>query len=145
MNTHTHESGFIALMSVIIMSAILLALLFTLGASSFLNRFDVLDVENKRISLGLAEACANRAMIKLAQNPGYAPPAGGECVEVGGGKCPSGPLICKICQSSPIIARAVHNNAYTNLEVDGSISGPNFAVSRWREVEVNTMVDCTLP
>ena len=150
MKTHAHERGFVALMSVIIISAILLVLVFTLGVSSFLNRFDVLDTENKRVSVALAEACVNTAMIKIAQNPQYgispALPAGGECVGVGGGVCPSGPRTCKICSTSPdIVVRAVHNNAYTNLEVEGLIVGNNFSVSRWEEVGPNPVGSCTLP
>lgn len=145
-HTNTHERGFIALVSVVVMSAILLVLLLTLGVSSFLNRFDVLDTENKRVSLGLAEACVNMAMIKIAENPSYAPVSGGECVRVGGDLCPNGPQVCKICQTSPsIVTRAVYNGAYTNLEVEGSISGANFVVTKWLEVAPNPVSTCTLP
>src|SRR4051812_21214163 len=122
----TGERGFVALISVIIVSAILLVLLFTLGAASFLSRFSVLDSENKRISLALAEACANTAMIRISQNSQYgispALPAGGDCVGVGGGVCPPSvsptSKTCRICRTSPtILTRAVYNGAYTNLEI----------------------------
>lgn len=115
------EKGFIALISVIVISAILLSLIFTLEISSFFNRFDNLDAENKRISLGLAEACVNMAML---------PSATLGCVAVEG-SCPSSDKQCMIVQLSPIITHAEYNGAFTNLcvQVDES-----YAVTDWREM-----------
>lgn len=150
-------SGFIALMSVIIISAILLVLVFTLGVSSFFNRFDALDAENKRISLGLAEACVNVAMLKIAQNPNYGTtpplPAGGECVSVGDTcSAAASKKVCKICTVTPVATfpktietRAVYNGAYTNLSVavDNSVPG-NFTVNAWSELPAGP-AGCTVP
>lgn len=143
MKRQRHNRGFVALMSVIVISAILLVYMFTLGASSFLNRIDVVDSENKRISLALAEACANTAMLKIAQNSDYGItpplPAAGECVSATD-PCVSGSKkICKICQVTPvggekeIIARAAYGGAYTNLRIRGTLGAGNFSVSRWEE------------
>ena len=109
----------------------------------------MLDTENKRVSLALAEACGNMAMLKIAQNPDYGItpplPAAGECVGVSD-TCPSGPRMCKICKTSPyVLVRAVYNGAYTNLRVEGAISGSNFAVSKWEEIEANLVPGCNLP
>lgn len=60
------QGGFIALMSAIVMSAILLILVTTVSTSSFYARADSLGSENKRISLGLAESCINVALLALA-------------------------------------------------------------------------------
>ncbi len=154
MNMQHTQKGFIALMTVIIVGAVLMVLIFTLGASAFLNRFSTFDTENKRISLALAESCANMAMIKIAQNPSYDPQAvgAGECVGVGD-NCPTGKMICKICEVSPvggpnytIYARAAYNGAYTNIEVDGSIVSNNFSVTRWVEAEsYSGSLTCPLP
>ena len=134
------ERGFVALMSVIVISAILLVLVFSLGVSSFFNRFDALDSENKRISLGLAEACVNVSMLKVAQNSGYAPPAGGECVSVGGTCHASGPqmtcAVCSVTSGNPttVITRAVYNGAFSTLQVSFDTIPGSFAVTRWEEL-----------
>ncbi len=154
MNTQDTQRGFIALMTVIIVGAILMVMIFTLGASAFLNRFSTFDTENKRISLALAESCANAAMIRIAQNPSYSPVGNGECVSVGG-TCPAGKMVCKICEVTPvggpnytIYARASYNGAFTNIEVDGSIVSDNFSVTRWVEspdYDTSLLPACPLP
>lgn len=138
-------NGFIALMSVVIISAILLTLVFTLGVSSFFNRFDALDAENKRVSLGLAEACVNVAMINLAQDSTYSLATGGPgtCVSVGD-TCPAvvgaqTSKTCKICSvvtsagQSTINVRAVYNQTYSNIATVVTLSGNNFTITSWNE------------
>ncbi len=143
MKRQEHERGFIALMSVMVISAVLLVLLFTLGASSFLNRFDVLDSQNKRVSLALAEACVNMAMINIAQDSDYgitpSLPSAGECVGVSDACVSGSKKICKICQvtivgsEKEIITRAAYGGTYTNLRIRGTLGSTNFSVSRWEE------------
>ena len=48
------------------MSAILMSLMYTVGASGFYARFDALNGEFKRVSLGLAESCTNVALLAIA-------------------------------------------------------------------------------
>lgn len=67
----TPQRGFIALISAIVISTILLSLAVTLGSSTFFSRFDVLNSEYKRISLGLAEACVNSALGKIGSDYNY--------------------------------------------------------------------------
>jgi Tfp pilus assembly protein PilX len=83
-----NQRGFVALISVIIISAVLLFLMVTAAAIAFRGRFNTLDYENKKISVGLAEACVQTAMLKLAQSESYNP--ADELVTVETGK------ICKI-------------------------------------------------
>lgn len=148
----TNERGFIALMSVIVISAVLLVLVFTLGIASFFNRFDTLDTENKRVSLALAEACANTAMIKLAQDADYAPVSVGECVSVSDICGAAGATrTCKICSVTKsgsiytIVARSVYGGAYSNIRFKGYLTATNFSVSDWSELAVNPVSTCTLP
>jgi hypothetical protein len=141
------DRGFIALMSVILISAILLVLVFTLGVSSFFNRFSTLDREYKRLSLDLAEACANVAMVKIAQDSAY---TGGECVGVSD-TCGAADaeMVCAICSVSgsgmkTIRSRAVYRGAYTNLRVTSSMASSNFLVASWEE-ETSGPSGCTVP
>ena len=62
----SRERGFVALVSAVIMSAILISLMYTVGASSFYARSDALRGEFKRVSLGLAESCVSVALLALA-------------------------------------------------------------------------------
>lgn len=152
MKYRVRNRGFIALMSVMIMSAIVLVMIFTLGVSVFFSRFSVLDGENKRVSLALAEACANTAMLKVAQNSSYAPVVGGECVSVSDTCGISGAAkTCRICSvtltdgSYTILTRAVYKGAYTTLEVQGAVGPTNFLVTKWTELPTYSGAICSIP
>ena len=113
-------------MSVLIISAIFLVTIYLLSASSFFNRFDALDFENKRVSLGLAEACVNAGILNYAQavttqttiTPDASAPAR---------KC----IICSVDTSTgTILVRALYNHAYTNLKV---VVDAGFNIQSWQE------------
>jgi hypothetical protein len=150
---YAHKRGFVALISVIVISAVLLVLVFTLGIASFFNRFDTLDTESKRVSMALAEACASIAMLKLAQHPNYTPMSAGDCESVSDICGVRGATrICKICSVKQsiggmytIVTRSVFGSAYSNLQITGFLTAANFSVSSWRELAVNPIPTCTLP
>ena len=138
---HTADRGFIALISVIIISMILLTLIVTLNTSSFFNRFDVLDAENKRVSLGLAESCVNEAILKEIEDSSY---AGNESLQV---DSTDPKKKCQVCAFSPgasptILTRAVYNGAYTNLTVQITITASNTTINSWKETSANST--CTI-
>lgn len=68
---HTRNRGFIALISAIIISVILLGLAVAVGSSTFFARFNALNREYKRISLGLAESCVHAALAKISLDYDY--------------------------------------------------------------------------
>lgn len=146
---HTkYQRGFVALMSVIIISAILLMYVFTLGISSFFNRFDVLDGENKRTSLGLAEACVSASMLRVAKGT----PANNVCINSPGGACGgSDPQkVCKICRTvssggfATTTTHAVWNGSYSTLQVVFDTTPGSFKVTNWRELSTFDGT-CTVP
>jgi len=67
-----NQQGFVALMAVIIISAVLLMMMVTAAGIAFRGRFTVLDYENKKISVGLAESCVRIAQARIAQDNSYA-------------------------------------------------------------------------
>ncbi len=84
--------GFIALISAIVISTILLGLAITAGSSTFSTRFDALNGEYKRVSLGLAESCIHAALLNIGQNfsyvvapgtPGYSASRHGVVIPIG--------------------------------------------------------------
>lgn len=138
-------------MTVILIGAILLILIFTLGVSSFFSRYSVLDMENKRASLSLAEGCVSAAMLKIAQNASYAPAATGECISVGGTCGASGvQRTCKICRvtysgsTATIVTRAVYLNAYSTIVARVNTT-PSFRVTYWSEQSVAGISTCAVP
>src|SRR3989338_297451 len=91
------DDGFIALISVIVITLILLTMTATLGTKGFLDRFNILEGEAKETSAGLAWACAQGARVKISTDPLYQPTAGGE--EFAVTEDPNNPgeyLMCKI-------------------------------------------------
>lgn len=149
--TQIHTRGFVALMSVIIISAVLLVLVFTLHIASFFSRFDALDTENKRISLGLAESCVSAVSLKIARDPHYVPAPSGDCISVGGTCQGDDPQkVCMICSvmlnglSATADLRARYNGAYSNLRVTINVTPGNFTIVDWKEIE-NGDPSCVVP
>jgi hypothetical protein len=79
--------GFVALMSVIIISIVLVLLTVSLSFSSFYGRFNLLDTEFKIQSNNLATSCADMALLKLRLNSSYNLVFPGETVIVVGDSC----------------------------------------------------------
>ena len=66
MNYQHRNRGFVALMSAVVVTAILMGLMASVGMASFYARFDAGGVENKRESTAYAESCINVALLALA-------------------------------------------------------------------------------
>ncbi|MDP3741158.1 MAG: hypothetical protein Q8R08_02405 [bacterium] len=147
----TNQTGYIALISAIIISALLLIITFYVNFSIFFARFNILDSEYKKISVGLAEACADTAILEIAKET---PVADNTCVNVGD-SCgpPPGPKTCKICQIRPlagpgefeIMTRAGYQDSVTNFVIDVTRSSTNVTVDSWEEVASYSGVSCPLP
>jgi hypothetical protein len=126
-NFQPHNKGFVALLSVIIISSLLLALLFVTNLSSFYARFDALDVENKKVSRSLVESCANAALLNIAQNYNY---LGNETVSVEGNVCSIDPIIYSSedtqthRKTATIKTHATVRNTLSNFTVVASVANP---------------------
>ncbi|OHA97913.1 MAG: hypothetical protein A3E02_02435 [Candidatus Zambryskibacteria bacterium RIFCSPHIGHO2_12_FULL_38_34] len=123
------ESGFVALMSAIILSVILLLVTTSLSFSGFSSRLDILNSEYKERSSSLAEACVDAAILKLAASPTYS--GGPPDVDVGTDKCTievfnpsSDPIIIK--------TKGTFQNAVTNLRI--TIDKTSLAILSWEEL-----------
>ncbi|KKT81242.1 MAG: hypothetical protein A3B99_05100 [Candidatus Yanofskybacteria bacterium RIFCSPHIGHO2_02_FULL_44_12b] len=66
---HNRQRGYIALISSVIIAAVLMAVVFGLAYTSFTARFNILDSEYKEASYHLAEACFDNALVKLIAEP----------------------------------------------------------------------------
>jgi hypothetical protein len=153
MEQHETQSGFVALMSVIIISAILLTLVFTMNLLSFFARYDAYGEDNKRVSLGLADACVEAAKLKIAQNAAYVPASTGDCVSVGDTCGALGATkTCRICSVSAgagnsytITTGAVITGSYTELSVKELIANSSSTITSYVENTAKTNANCVLP
>jgi len=124
-----YKYGFVALMSVIIISIILLLMATTLSRSGFLGRLNILNSEYKEKSFALAEACMDTALLKLAIDATYA--GGPPEVNIGANKCTINPITSDSTYFY-IETTAVFQNAVTNLRV--KVSKSNFLIISFEEV-----------
>ncbi len=67
----TYTQGFIALLSILIMSTVLLATTLSLAQFGIANRYFILDLELKTMSKKLAEGCVEIARIQAYRNQSY--------------------------------------------------------------------------
>ena len=123
------SQGYIAITSVIIISLLLMAIVFSLSFSAFFNRFNVFDSQSKEISQALAEACAEKALLNLAQNSSY---SGNEIITV---KTPDSCEILAIETSGSqktIKTRAVFQKAATDIKI--IMEMPALKIISWEEI-----------
>lgn len=132
MKIQKNEKGYIALTSVIIISAMIMIIAATMSSYSFFSRSNILDAELKKISNALAEACVETALLKLAQNNSY---AGNENISIGGKQC----LILAIeaggqANQKIIKTTASSSNYYANLKITATIIASGILINSWEEV-----------
>jgi len=127
------QKGYIALISAIIISFILIAVVFVANTSGYFSRFDSQNGEYKRIALGLAESCANTALLKVAYDPSYIPPVGGETVSVGSQTCTiksmDNPSTYDSSNKKTIVvfAEGQYQQAFSSVSVASTVLDPNHA------------------
>ena len=126
------QSGYIALMSAIIISVLLLAITVSLGFSGFFVRLNIVDSESKERSSALAEACADQAILNFTQGSSVAvtdflvgPDASDKCNIIS---------VTSNGNQTTIKTQAYPNKAYTNLKV--VIDSNDFSIISWDECTV---------
>jgi hypothetical protein len=125
------QHGYIALMSAVIISLILTGMTFSLSGSGYFSRYNVLNSEYKRVSLGLAESCVNSALMKISQDYMYMPAAMGDSVNVGTQNCliksvTYGPEIAGR-KAAYIAAQADYQGAFSNIKVSATIASTTYS------------------
>ncbi len=126
--------GFIALISAIIISAVLLTLSASVSVGSFSSRFSALNAEYKQVSLSLAESCVNMALLKIGQNYSYT--TTGDTVAIGADSCSIKSVSCVsgCAPSDPkktitIKTQAQYKGAFSNVVVSATAQNPALSPS----------------
>ncbi len=143
------NNGFIALMSAIIISAILLGLLVTSSGNGLSTRIDELNRELKRESEGLAQSCAESALLAIAENYSYTPNIGGDVVAVDDNSCTVDSVtygaedVVTHVKTATIQTHAEFRQTWTTLRVTASVASsavahnppiPPVSVTSWQEI-----------
>lgn len=133
------DRGYIALVSALLLTVVLLVLTVAVSLSGYYSRINVLGSEVKEQSAALAEACVNKAMADVAiGSPVIGPVPFGSNLYAGGA-----PYTCDIVSVTPdtpnpgetrIKAQGVYLDSYTNLVVD--IDSITQDVVWWREYAI---------
>ena len=111
MQHDTYQQGYVAVMSAIIITSILLVVALTFSSSSFLGRFDTQATEFKILTRNLAQGCIAHAQLMLVLG-NY---TGGEDVIIGEYAC----RVISVTQGSgttTVQVTAVIDDRTTNLE-----------------------------
>lgn len=131
MSSPVTQNGYIALMSAIIISVVLVMLSVSVSTAGFYSRFNVVEFEYKQRSSALAEGCINSALLKLAQNPAYVPTAGGETIFIGTDSCTILSVTTTAGQIT-IQSKATFQQAVTNVQV--VVTSGTLSLMSWQEL-----------
>lgn len=130
------QRGFVALMSAIIVSAILIGLMASGGLAGFYARFDALGTENKREALALGESCINAALLALATSTDPTRLSlNDEIVDIGA-DAEGRPMTCVIKDimhsglNATIDAYASSDDSFANLSVTAVLT-PSIQIVSW--------------
>ena len=110
-----YKNGYVALISILIISFIMLSITITTGFEGFWSLSNFSNRESKEISLNLAESCLDQAIVNIIQSPSWRPPLEGEILERGEYFC----TIRHLARNSPdVIIETVgeFNKSFTILQ-----------------------------
>ncbi len=107
------ENGYMAIVTAIILSLVMLAIASVSGSSSLWARMNETDAYSKRISYFLSRSCLDYSLLRLAQTASY---AGSATVPVGSDQCTLRPVVPSGVNTI-IEAKGQFNGATTNLRL----------------------------
>ena len=124
------QGGFIALMSVIILSMVLLLVVVGASLTSFNSRFNALDAELKSRSEAAADACANQVLLQLANDISY---TGNEVLTLNTiDSCRIGAVSAVGGSQKTFEVQATSSTAVTNLSI--VVLSSDLSTVSWQEV-----------
>ena len=108
-----NRQGYIAIISAIIITAILTVIALVFSSSNFLGRFDTQNAETKSVSRELARGCLEYARLQLSLNGSY---AGGELRTIASSTCYILPIQTQ-GQNKVIQATSTVSSKNTNIKL----------------------------
>ena len=126
------QRGFIALISSIILSIILLSLTIRVSSSNFSARTNALHTEFKSISVALARSCSQAALLRLSQEYWYIPNGNGDTVSIEEDECTIKEINHEAEDSTThtkkvtVITKSSYRGAFTTLYTEILMTNPSF-------------------
>ena len=132
MRVGNKQDGFVALISAIVISSLLIIIAASLGYTGFFSRFNILDGEYKETSLGLAESCAEIARVEIANNSTFNVPSGGKSytVDSDGNTC----KILSVVGTYTVQSQAIYQKSYSTIEATYNRTSSDVTVTSWKEI-----------
>ncbi len=127
--TNAQPRGFIALMSAIIISSVLLIIVTGGSLSGFYSRVNALNGEFKKQSNALADACASQALLELVNDPSY---AGSETLTLSPGNDCTISAINKSGSIYSFTTTAQIQETHTTLDI--TADADDLDIISWKEV-----------
>lgn len=124
-NTIETNRGFIALVSVIIISFVLVLTAISLNFSGFYARFNVLDMEIKARTEALARGCIEQAKLEIAIDPSF---IGSETLNINSYKCKY-----EVLTGGTIHSESQIGNIYTFYQATVDPNSPNIEIISFQE------------
>lgn len=122
-NFSKNQAGYVALVSAILVSGVMMALAVTISRAAFWGRFDALARENKIAAREMAKGCADQALLKIAKN--------------------EEPIVREMCSDLQInadndsvyeiIVRANRKNSFAQLRIVADRVGGEMKILQWEE------------
>lgn len=126
------QRGFIALISSIILSIILLGLTLRVSSSNFSARANALHTEFKSISVALARSCSQSALLRLSQEYWYIPSEDGDIINIDNQNCTIKEINHEVENSIThtkkvmVISESSYRGAFTTLYTEILMTNPSF-------------------
>ncbi|MBU6501139.1 MAG: hypothetical protein KGJ89_04615 [Patescibacteria group bacterium] len=123
------RGGYIALLSALIISAVVVVIILTLGQGTYLHRINIANSYFKERSRALAGACVETGLLDLTSNPNY---SGNETINVASDTC----RIVSVVSGGTgrvISAQGIFQNSYTNYKV--TVATSTVSILGWEEVQ----------
>lgn len=137
MNT-PHRSGFILLITILIIGAIASAILSSLLLLGISANQVSLSVQQSQQALATAQACAEYALLQLRESPSY---AGNEFLALGNDRCEVLPVGGIGNNNRAVCTEGTSGDAIRRLEIAVSQVLPQTKVYSWQEVAVFTLCE----
>lgn len=129
--TTKKRKGYIAIMTILIVSAVVLIMVITSVYISITQGMNSLLYSNYLESESLASACSEDALIKLKNNQSY---AGNETINLGHGQCQIYPIENLGGESRTIKTVGTVNQTTKKIKIQISQITPTIIITSWQEV-----------
>lgn len=129
MSENNSEKGFIALISAIVIAAILMLIVASTGLVSIYSRTNILDSELKERSFSAADSCADEGLLQLGLDPTY---SGGTFTLNSLDRCRIGKVQAVGSNFQFEVQATSSNSAVTNLQIVASQG--DLTVVSWQEI-----------